>query len=258
MKNITSLLLATTLLACNSESKKNEAKNHDAPPLHTISDLTKHGYKGKIRTITYKDYQEVEMVNNQWIPARSNLYAGDITVEYYNENGFLSSIRSDKYAPGFEARVYSDDSFHYSNGILTHMDHFVTYKYEDEEAPRERKLFAGEIYFWLTPHSYKERRFMCRDSTCDSARFMTLEYLLNKDYRVQKIIDYSMEDTNKVDNTTVLTYDKDYNTTSISAPGGPVNVTESVLQRDNNGNPVKMIYIGLEDKYQYSIAYEYY
>lgn len=259
MKRLLYILIATTLFACNSSTAQKPESKTDARPLYTISDLQKEGLRGKIKTATYSNYQSVKKAHNEWVPERFNTTKNVSTEKHYDPNGFLTVIYTIKKNDINDYQDRSTDSFIYINSILTRRVHFVEFSDYEDGHLKEKDLLSQHIYYWLGPYNYKTRSQMCRNNICDSIRYFTLEYTFGKNYREIKHEEYSYEDTTKVTNGVLCEYDIDYTNKTYKTLKGDAYRTETILQRDSNGNPTKMLYNEYEgEKYTYDVTYEYY
>ena len=261
MKSLLYMIMATTLFACNNSAttEGESTRSKDAPPLYTISDLQKEGLKGKIKTVRYSNYQSVEKAHNEWVPERYNDTKTVSITKHYNPNGFLTVMYTIEKNGINDYQDRSTDSFIYINNILNRELHFVEFSDYDDGHLKEKDLLSQHIYYWLRPYSYKTRSQMCRNNTCDSIRYFMSEYTFDINYREIKLERYSYEDTTKAYDGYLCDYDKDYTNKTYKTLNGNAYTTETILQRDSNGNPTKMLYNKHDgDKYTYDVTYEHY
>jgi len=260
MKPLLYLLLTATLFACNdTQAQKGSNTSTKAPPLYSVSDLTKERLNGHIKTAILHNYHSVEMVNNQWVPTRNNETKYLITKKHYDQQGFIQTVEEHKIGRSLEdwPKSIRIDSFYYLNKILTHSDIYVGHTNEDGHTKPPTITFR-EIYYWSGPYTYKTRWLHWMDGSFDSLNYRLSKYLLNNNYQHIKIELSDSEDTNKISYTALFLYDKDYTTKKTTTPGGKPYITETILKRDAAGNPVQVLYIGEKEAYTYNIAYEYY
>jgi hypothetical protein len=254
MKKLFLILYSVSVCSCNINNTSKSIKKSDSAkingnvpneqnitPAVKINDIKKLGLNGNIKKRIVSDYLETENVSGEWMPVNAK---PDEQREYnFYNNGNISFI-----VYGDDPKNDAIDSFVYKNDTLILCNYYVN-----------RIKYQSKYFHWTGPLNYETVVYKAIRIN-DLKKNYTEYWKLNQNY-LPKMTTMVYEDSNIVKQAFEYPDEKTKKECwSFKDTVKNCCYTETILQKDTHGNPVKILGKHSQDKdYRLTkIAYEYY